>query len=121
MIAAATVKASTSAQTTVLEVAHLVREHRRAVAHVVDRDVATGPAVAVGLTHAAQAEHVLDKMEHLIQQAKDIREAAKNGSMTDDERRERAGDAALALVNLMGQLGMDDGEESDESDNSSVE
>jgi hypothetical protein len=47
-----------------------------------------------------------------LKQAKEIRVAAKNGTMTDDERRERAGDAALALVNLMGQFGMEGDDES---------
>ena len=46
-----------------------------------------------------------------------IRAAAKNGSMTDEEWRARAGDAALALVNLIGGMGDDDDDES--SDGSS--
>jgi hypothetical protein len=59
-----------------------------------------------------EAEKVFDKMEGVLKQAKEIRVAAKNGTMTDDERRERAGDAALALVNLMGQFGMEGDDES---------
>ena len=62
-----------------------------------------------------EAEKVFDKMEGLLKQANEIRAAAKNGTMTDDERRERAGDAALALVNLMGQFEMDDDDDEESS------
>jgi Alpha and gamma adaptin binding protein p34 len=70
-------------------------------------------------TNDPAVEHVFDKMESLLQEANRIRAASKNGSMTDEERRERAGEAALALVNLMGALEDDDDDDydDDEEDN----
>lgn len=59
-------------------------------------------------------EKVFDEMETVLREASRIRDQSKNGQLTDDERRERAGDAALRLVNLMSQFGMeeDDGGDS---------
>lgn len=68
----------------------------------------------------AQTEHVFGEMESVLKEARRIRDASKAGSLNDDERRERAGDAALALVNLMSSLGFDeDGD--DEVDSSDEE
>ncbi|KAL3923821.1 MAG: hypothetical protein SGILL_001425 [Bacillariaceae sp.] len=65
-----------------------------------------------------EADKLFDKMESVLKQANEIRSASKKGIMTDDERRERAGDAALALVNLMGQFGMEDEEDVSEGSDS---
>ncbi len=64
-------------------------------------------------------EKLFSQMESVLKEAAHIRKEGKNFS--DEERRERAGNAALALVNLMGQFGLDD-EDSDEynSDDSGV-
>ncbi|KAG7344742.1 alpha and gamma adaptin binding protein p34 [Nitzschia inconspicua] len=62
------------------------------------------------------AEHVFDKMEALLRQANEIRAASQNGTLTDQERRERAGEAALALVNLMGAFDDDDNDNDNQSD-----
>ena len=47
---------------------------------------------------------------------KRIREAAKSGALSDDERRRLAGDAALQMVELMEKLGFDDDDEEDEDE-----
>ena len=70
-----------------------------------------------------EAEKLLQKMESVLKEATQIREASKSGVLSDDERRERAGEAALALVNLMGEFGLDDDDDDDEgysSDDSDV-
>lgn len=63
------------------------------------------------------------QMESVLKEASQIREASKNGILSDEERRERAGDAALALVNLMGKFGLNnDDDDSDDygSDDSGI-
>jgi hypothetical protein len=61
------------------------------------------------------AEKTMNDLENALQDAARIREISQKGAMSDAERRQRAGDAALILMNLMGQF--DDSEEED--DNSS--
>jgi hypothetical protein len=56
-------------------------------------------------------EKVFDEMDTVLREASRIREQSKTGQLTDEERRERAGDAALRLVNLMHQFGMDEDED----------
>ena len=66
-------------------------------------------------------EKVFDEMEAVLREASRVRDASKSGQLTDDERRERAGEAAMRLVDLMNQFGMEDeednsiGEDSDDS------
>jgi hypothetical protein len=67
-----------------------------------------GPEEMSKLRQDLEAEKKFDKMESVLQEAKRIREASVSGKMSDEERRVRAGDAALALVNLMGDMGFDD-------------
>jgi hypothetical protein len=55
-------------------------------------------------------EKVFDEMETVLREASRVRDQSKNGQLTDDERRDRAGDAALRLVNLMHQFGVEDDE-----------
>jgi uncharacterized protein YbcV (DUF1398 family) len=62
-----------------------------------------------------EEEKQVESMEGAIREAKQIRELSLSGTLSDTERRKRAGDAAVLLLNLMGL----DGEE--ESDNDSVE
>jgi hypothetical protein len=81
-----------------------------------------GPSEMAQLRQDLEAEKIFDKMESVLKEASQIREASKSGALSDDERRERAGDAALALVNLMSQFGLeddDDGSEGDDSDDDS--
>jgi hypothetical protein len=58
------------------------------------------------------------QMESVLKEASQIRKEGKN--LSDEERRERAGSAALALVNLMGQFGLDDDEYDYGSDDSGI-
>jgi hypothetical protein len=81
-----------------------------------------GPSEMAQLRQDLEAEKIFDKMESVLKEASQIREASKSGALSDDERRERAGDAALALVNLMSQFGLeddDDGSQGDDSDDDS--
>ena len=81
-----------------------------------------GPEAMAQLRKDLETEQVFDQMESVLKEASRIREASKSGTLTDEERRERAGDAALALVNLMSQFGIeeDDDSELEESDDSGV-
>jgi len=63
-----------------------------------------------------EGEKMFEKMESVLKEASQIREASKSGVLSDDERRERAGEAALALVNLMDQFGLDDDDDGDISE-----
>jgi Alpha and gamma adaptin binding protein p34 len=61
------------------------------------------------------ADHIMDSMEGALKEAQRIRELSQKGELTDDERRQRAGDAALVLMNLMNQMGgMDDDDDNDD-------
>lgn len=58
-------------------------------------------------------------MENALKQASRIRESSRSGTMSDDERRQRAGNAAALLYQLMDQMGFEESEddEEDESEN----
>ncbi len=57
------------------------------------------------------ADKLFSQMESVLKEAQQIRKEGHN--LSDEERRERAGNAALALVNLMGQFGLDDDDDSE--------
>lgn len=77
-----------------------------------------GPAEMDAVRKDLEADQLFEKMEGVLQEASRIREASKSGVMTDEERRARAGDAAMALVNLMTQFGLEDDDESQIIDSS---
>jgi len=58
-----------------------------------------------------EQERLFDDFEGALRQARSIREVSRSGSLTDDERRKRAGDAAVMLMDLMGKMGFDDSDE----------
>jgi hypothetical protein len=80
-----------------------------------------GPQEIAALRQDLEADQLFEKMEGVLREASKIRDASKTGEMTDDQRRDRAGDAAMALVNLMTQFGLDedDGSQMDSSDDDS--
>jgi Alpha and gamma adaptin binding protein p34 len=61
----------------------------------------------------ARQERSLTALEDSLNQAKRLREHSVAGELTDEERRKRAGDAAVLIMNMMEQMGFD-GEESDD-------
>lgn len=64
-------------------------------------------------------EHYFDQFEGAIREAARIRDLSLSGQLSDQERRQRAGDAALMLCELLDQAGFDEGEsdvEQQESD-----
>jgi hypothetical protein len=68
-------------------------------------------------TQTRQQEIAFHELEQVMSEAKRIREASQNDSMTDEERRQRAGDTAVRLMGLLEKLGLDEEEEEeDESD-----
>lgn len=77
-----------------------------------------GPQELEAVRKDLEADQLFEKMEGVLREASRIREDSKSGTMTDDERRARAGDAAMALVNLMSQFGLDDDDDSQIVDSS---
>ena len=61
-------------------------------------------------------EAVLNDIEKVMNEAKKIREASKHGQLSDDERRQRAGDAAEMLMGLLDQIGFDDDDDDYDDD-----
>ena len=59
-------------------------------------------------------DKVFDEMESVLKEASRIREQSKCGELTDEERRAKAESAALRLVDLMSQFGMEDGDDNDD-------
>ena len=74
-----------------------------------------GPEEMEALRRDAEQEHLFERMEGVLREASRIREASKSGLLSDDERRERAGDAAMALMNLMNAFGLEGDEKSEAS------
>ena len=64
-----------------------------------------------------EQERVMNALEGSLREASRLREMSKSGQLSDDERRKRAGDAAILLMDMMGQMGLsdDDDDEGDES------
>lgn len=59
---------------------------------------------------------VFDDLEKVMAEAARIRSQAKSGALTDEERRMRAGDAAVALMGVMERMGFDDSSSADGED-----
>jgi len=59
---------------------------------------------------------IIDDIEQVMKEAKIIRESARNSEMSDDERRQRAGDAAEMLMGLLDSMDFDEDGESESSD-----
>jgi hypothetical protein len=78
-----------------------------------------GPQEMAELRKDLETDQIFEKMEGLLREASRIREASKNGEMTDEERRDRASEAAMALVNIMNHFGLDD--DDDEEDGSQMD
>lgn len=54
-----------------------------------------------------EQEHALHALEGSIREAHLLRDLSKSGKLSDNERRKRAGDAAVLLMNMMGQMGFE--------------
>jgi hypothetical protein len=64
--------------------------------------------------HSRQDEEVaFHQLERMLTEARCIREASRSSQMSDEERRARAGDAAMKLMGLLDQLGFDDDDDDD--------
>ena len=58
-------------------------------------------------------EMAFHQLESVISEARLLREASKSNSMSDDERRARAGDTAMKLMGLLGSMGFDGDDSTD--------
>eukprot|EP00523_Entomoneis_sp_CCMP467_P000923 CAMPEP_0168756974 /NCGR_PEP_ID=MMETSP0724-20121128/20911_1 /TAXON_ID=265536 /ORGANISM="Amphiprora sp., Strain CCMP467" /LENGTH=429 /DNA_ID=CAMNT_0008805737 /DNA_START=39 /DNA_END=1328 /DNA_ORIENTATION=+ len=68
-----------------------------------------------------EQEKMFDQLEGALREAASIREMSQSGALSDEQRRQRAGDAAVLLMNLMTQMGMDDEDDVDEDNESIVD
>jgi len=68
--------------------------------------------------HSQNDERYFDQLEYALLQAKQIRQLSQSGQLSDEDRRQRAGDAAMLLMNLMNYNG---GEEEEDDDDGSGE
>lgn len=74
-----------------------------------------------------EQERALDALEGTLREANRLRELSQAGALSDDERRKRAGDAAMLLMDMMGKAGFGDDDDDESladgasSDNSLVE
>ena len=68
-----------------------------------------------------QQEMAFHQLESVIADAKSIRAASQDNSMSDEERRKRAGDTALRMMELFEKLGFDGDDEEDEEDSDETE
>lgn len=78
-----------------------------------DNSTTYDPVAQTERQRELEDDRLLDTMESVLKRAATIRETSQSGSMTDEDRRKRAGDAAMLLYQLMDQMGFDesDGEE----------
>ena len=56
-------------------------------------------------------ETYFENLDHVMREAIRIRDDARSGTLSDEERRKRAGDAAMALMGLLEQMGFDEDED----------
>jgi len=63
-----------------------------------------------------EQERALNALEGSIREAGRIRERSKSGQLSDDERRKRAGDAAMLLMDMMGQMGLESSDDEEETE-----
>jgi hypothetical protein len=68
-----------------------------------------------------EQERFMSDFKGVLRQASRIRDASKSGAISDDERRQRAGDAADLLMGLMGKMGdFDDDSETEDEEGEGV-
>jgi hypothetical protein len=79
--------------------------------------IGVGPDVVQQRQKEIEQERFMNDFEGALRQASRIRDVSKSGAISDEERRQRAGDAADLLMGLMGKMGdFDDDDETDEED-----
>ena len=63
-----------------------------------------------------QQERAMNALEASLNEARRIRELSKSGQLSDEERRKRATDAAMLILQTMEQMGFQDDEDDDDED-----
>jgi len=66
-------------------------------------------------------EMAFHQLEHVLSEAKMIRDASQDNSISDEERRERAGDTAMKLMGLLDGMGFGDDDDSEDDGSHSSE
>lgn len=67
-------------------------------------------------TLSSKEESMLENIEHIMEEAKRIRDSSRMGQLSDEDRRQRAGNAAEVLMGLLDQMGLHDDVDSSDSD-----
>ena len=65
-----------------------------------------------------KADKIMSDMESALAEATRIRAMSQQGVLSDDDRKQRAGDAAMLLMNLMNQMGEDESDDEEENNDS---
>ena len=102
------------ARTTLLEQDGILHDEQK-VNHM-DGPSTTTNTTGDDLLHNKKAEKIMSDMESALAEATRIRDLSQAGELSDDDRRQRAGDAAMLLMNLMNQMGDDDDDSDDDED-----
>ena len=95
------------------------RETKARQALLVDVEDEAAPENGATLSESRQAEleeeRNLNALESSLHEARRIRELSQSGQLTDEERRQRASEAATLIYEMMGKMGFDsDSEENDD-------
>jgi hypothetical protein len=68
-------------------------------------EAALGGSAAEQQQQQHQQDRYFDQLEGALREAARIREMSRSGALSDEDRKKRAGDAAVLLMDLMGRLG----------------
>ena len=100
--------------------ADCVRDDTAAAAAAIDASppITEPPSAAAEERHQERSLHAF---EASLNEARRIRELSRSGQLSDDERRKRASDAAMLILQTMEQMGLDDDDDENDEDNSVIE
>jgi Alpha and gamma adaptin binding protein p34 len=81
-------------------------------------DASNGNKAATNALHSEelQQERAMNALEASLNEARRIRELSKSGQLSDEDRRKRASDAAILIMQTMEQMGFNDDEDDDDID-----
>ena len=76
----------------------------------------TAPSKNERQSEELQQERAMNALEASLNEARRIRELSKSGQLSDEERRKRASDAAMLIMQTMEQMGFNDDDDTDEDE-----
>ena len=91
----------------------MINESTKDDAKSVNASSTTTKKTNVPPTEELQQEQAMNALEASLNEARRIRELSKAGQLSDEERRKRATDAAMLILQTMEQMGFDDDDDDD--------